>query len=426
MQTVSFSPPNQLTQQQYQKECQLALPITMIKLVVGNLSHSEADIEEIIKACQEKPDEQRLIQAILSEVDKYTDQPDLKSIEIDLQADGKFRLENSDEGIVLIKCSDNYKDQDTKLGIMPNCNLEQFLENRTLLKGFSIVDARTKTPENLEGDFFLVNEKSKQEDFEEFLVMDDKASKDTEPENAYLNELIKKTSSTKSTLGSGIFEVALNAFVGASDEAGHCVNKDQIVTKDFVIYNHVIQGEVEAKKFIEAHQKDNALVLVPYGVTDRDHGENHLVLLAIKGNETAIIDPKFGIDIGQAVPKKDIVGLKWQGMFDVNNCGFYVYHMLTMAITASLGQQFYAGKEEGSLCADLSDFFKQEEKEPTPESIRNAIRKIIEPMDSPETISSTAIITTTTTSSQTNRKTHSLGHPFTFNYIQPDLIGHFF
>lgn len=334
--------PNQI-QSEYVEPQQKHTPDTLVKLVVESLEKEEFNSDEMIKVCQD-PDAKKLVDDIKQEIDKYAGKTGLNEIEINLKSEGKFKLVQAESGLDIFKCSEDTRYDDEKICTCPNLQLQRILA----ADGFE--------------------------------AMEVSQSNGTNPNDGHRNDLMSRLSSTSTYLGSGLFEFALDTFIQATNGAKACVTGNQFITDDFIIYNHAIQGEDEANQFIADHIGTDKLILAPYGVNNRILGEAHFVLLAIKGNQIAIIDPKYGIDLGDAVHSDYIKGLHWQDLFDIKNCGFYVYHMLTVAIKASLGNKFPKTVGQGSLCNDLKTFFKPENQaDPTPKSIRADIRKILDP-----------------------------------------------
>jgi len=169
-------------------------------------------------------------------------------------------------------------------------------------------------------------------------------------------------------LGDKGFDVEINKFL--LKNFFHIVkmaewNRDAFIsTPDFDVHP-LISGEAAAMQFIASHAIDINLVLVPYVVTKRIIGEDHVVLLVVKGNQNRIIDPKFGFFLGNAVQDKCIQSLKWQGIMDTTNCGFYVYHMITCAIIASMNGtiNLYSNDELNGVIKFISRLPAPEPKE---------------------------------------------------------------
>jgi hypothetical protein len=388
----------------YQAMVKEQLPLIMLKLVVGCLCSNQVDMNEIKDACDDY-DAKVIIHSILQQIE-VSKKAGLEAIKIDLKEKGKFKLENHDKGMVIKKWSEDSGDSDEVLAILVGRKLERLLGNFEfdgdiedwLLDGVFVQKFPPNqhpmlkdTPNNSKpqpAEPLPSTSDSELDSWDDDSVLIEKSpdSSDAVPkgddgiDTSYLQTLITKTKSEDSTLGSGIFEEAFKAFVYASNDINF-VNVNQVVMDDFVIYNQVIQGEDNAKQFISMHREDDVLILVPYGVTNRAFGlgklgfaEDHLVLLAIRGKETAIIDPKWGVFLGDVATWEDTKQLSWQE--DTHNCGFFVYHMLIKAIAASKANQWKTG---GALSSDLGEFFKQLPK-PTPKGIRAEMFKICEPM----------------------------------------------
>lgn len=159
-------------------------------------------------------------------------------------------------------------------------------------------------------------------------------------------------------------------------------NKDVFFSfPDFDLYplisDDLSKGEAHAKNFIASHMKDGRLVLVPYVVKGRSIGEDHIVLLAVKGNQSTMLDPKNGWFLGDAVSSDRKESMGWQKLLDTTNCGFYVYLMITKAIAASMNGDFVKSTRDGKLGSDLLTFFSGI-KDHDPKDIRADMRQLHE------------------------------------------------
>jgi hypothetical protein len=101
-------------------------------------------------------------------------------------------------------------------------------------------------------------------------------------------------------------------------------------------------------------------------------------LLAIKSEQSVVIDPKFGHVLGIIKKHASIRGLNWQNLGDFTNCGFYVYHMIISAITAPVESRISDAISGGQLADGLKQFFKSM-NEPTPDEIRENMIRLYDP-----------------------------------------------
>lgn len=328
---------------------------------------------------------------------------DSDDAEIDLGNYGKFTLKEK-EGVLELLNGKN-------VVILPGCKLsqvrayftdvERFIDEFELIEVESNLLVQKEVNEAKEGEefdvgsesasnsLFLQEESSGSEidDIEEFDIIADSVKNNSEIPTYLDSNLID------GKLGENGFSQEIDKFISKKFPKIYAVFEDlerrgenYKSFGDFDLYP-IISGEDALKKFILAHSKDANLVLVPFVATERNllvprmlaYGniwENHVVLLAVKGGKAVLIDPKRGwYVVKDAVPDNCVKSLEWQGLSDSTNCGFYVYHMITSAITASVQGSFRSVSTNDKWDSNLVAFFKKG-KTPDPENIKAGMRAL--------------------------------------------------
>jgi len=383
-----------------------------LKLIIGSIVQS-ADMDAVYEACV-KCDQNTvlLIKDIFSKImpaDTFT----LGYLRIDLKDNGIYKLENNCRGLALIQCSED--SNDTEMACFVGYKLEHFLGNFNSHNPHVCVDEFVYVEEEKMDEGFVVVEpekgrnlfisRSKIKTVEPNVGVERVTSTDSEESSSdfielgndsaeiapdYELDILRNTMREKhptlkiADFAGGSISIAIQKFVelNVKEGQGKYGENNEFTCKDFTVYS-AIAGAEKAKQFIEQHKNDNKLALIPYGVNERTFGEDHMVLLAVKNGESVIVDPKRGWFLGDGVPEEYIKKLKWQGFFDTTNCGFYVYHMITTAITASLDNNFKLENNNKSFGSNLRTFFKNGQP-PQPEEIHEGIHKMIDTLSTVE------------------------------------------
>lgn len=390
-----------------------------LKLIIGSILYSD-DMSAVYEACFENDSiTVALIKNIFSKIIP-ANMSSSSSIEIDLGVNGKYKIENNCRGMAIKRCGDNFDNKEVACFV--GYQLEHFLSNFIHSNALHLSVAEfVLVPEEItvDGGFLLmpkeereirhvsfssnkINEKVGsewgistvcQEDFSDFIELDHDnadAVPDFELENLRHTMQEKQPRLKITGVVGGSISLAVQKFVefAVGEKACERIGEgSELIFDDLIVYP-AIQGEEKAKQFIEQHKNDNKLALIPYGVNKRTFGEDHMVLLAVKNGENVIIDPKRGWFLGDVVPEERIKKLKWQSLSDTTNCGFYVYHMITTAITASLDNRFKLENNRKSFGSNLCAFFKNGPP-PQPEEIHDRIRRdLLQSPDESERLSS--------------------------------------
>jgi len=177
---------------------------------------------------------------------------------------------------------------------------------------------------------------------------------------------------TKTSIGDTALPCELGNFIKAKYREKFPVKAD--LRSTIIDFNHFslhpwIDNQTAAVKYIQSYKDNQQLVICPYGAKHRLIGEDHTVLLAMKGGKSEIIDPKLGIFLDLETNKTQ--ALRWQK--DSVSCTFYVYYMITTLIITSQDNQF----SQIQSVSDVYQFFKAMPA-PKVEDIKKSMREVLD------------------------------------------------
>ncbi len=117
------------------------------------------------------------------------------------------------------------------------------------------------------------------------------------------------------------------------DECGYTFNDDDPASQSPLLYvGSVLEDIGLANRFIQQADREGIPAVAPYIVKERGlFFEDHIVLLVRVNKKPWLIDPKNGFSL-PGMGEKKVKRLYWQSFSDTENCGYYVFHLLTTLI----------------------------------------------------------------------------------------------